>query len=124
MIASRTASILGKLLLVALTLASLAARPVRADVSIVANFGPYPSAEVAGQAEAQVNWLDADPRDDTVCTESFAVLELQHYLREMTGRKHDFAIVAAQKVPEQGELIVVGSPASNAAAAKLATALE
>jgi hypothetical protein len=123
MLTFNSASILGKLRMIVLTLTCLAARPVRADISIVVNFRPYPSAEVAGHAEAQVNWLDADLGDDTICTESFAALELQHYLREMTGRKDDFAIVAADKVPEQGELIMVGWPASNAAAAKLAAAL-
>ena len=45
-----------------------------------------------------MNWLDADRRDDVTCTESFAALELQHYLRQMTGRKDDFAIVADDKV--------------------------
>ena len=39
----------------------LAAWPACADTAIVVNFGPYPSAEAAGHAEAQVNWLDADP---------------------------------------------------------------
>ena len=109
-------------LLVVLGLTGLEAWPACAGTSIVVHFAPFPSAEVAGHAEARVNWLDADPHDDAACTESFAALELQHYLRKMTGRKDDFTVVGDQRTPA-GELILVGSPASNALAGKLAAAL-
>ena len=49
----------------------------QADTAILVNFGAHPSAEVAGHAEARVNWLDAERDDDTVCTECFSALELQ-----------------------------------------------
>ena len=90
-----------------------------AQVQIVVNFGPHPSAEVAARSEAKVNWLDADTADDTVCTECFAAVELQSYLRKLTGRTTDFAIVD-DDAATQGELILVGGPASNAVARKLA----
>jgi hypothetical protein len=93
-----------------------------AATSIVVDCGTYPSAEAAGHSEAKVNWLDADFRDDTVCTQSFAALELQHYLRKMTGRNDDFVIVE-DKHSVQGELILVGLPASNAPTAKISAAL-
>jgi hypothetical protein len=103
-------------------LAGFAARPASADTSIVVHFAPFPSAEAAGHAEAKVDWLDADTRDDRACTESFAALELEYYLRKVTGHADDFAVVGDEKTPD-GELVVVGSPKSNAVAAKLAAAL-
>ncbi|MBN1393437.1 MAG: DUF4838 domain-containing protein [Pirellulales bacterium] len=94
----------------------------RADVSIVVNLGAYRSAEEAGNSENEVDWLDGEPSDDTVCTESFAALELQKYLRMMTGRDDDFAIVDDDRTPE-GELVLIGSPATNAATGRLASKL-
>lgn len=87
---------------------------VRADTAIVVNFGLHPSAEAAAESEARVDWLDANPADGTVCTECFAAVELQRYLRRMTGREQDFRIVDDDTLP-QGEMILVGGPASNAA---------
>ena len=110
------------LLCTVFVLVGLAARSAAAVVSIVVNFGSYPSAEAAGHAEKQVHWLEGDTPDCTVCTESFAASELQHYLRKMTGHASDFAISDDKALPE-GELILVGSPASNAAAGKLAGGL-
>jgi len=106
-------------LLVALTGVIVAAGEAPADTSIVVDFGTYPSAKVAGRAEAKVNWLDADTADDTVCTQCFAALELQDYLRKMTGRAGDFPIVDDDKTPN-GKLILVGGPKSNAASRALA----
>ena len=93
-----------------------------AQVQIVVDFGRHPSAEAAARSEAQVNWFDADASDDTVCTECFAAVELQSYLRRLTGRAADFTI-ADDDAPTQGEVILVGGPASNAAARRLAPSL-
>ena len=101
---------------------SLAVGIARSETTIIVNFGSHPSAEAAGQSEANVNWLDADTSDDTICTESFAAVELQRYLRQMTGRPDDFAI-ADDDAKTPGELILVGGPASNAASRRLAAAL-
>jgi hypothetical protein len=95
---------------------------VSAGTTLVVNFGPFPAAEVAGHGEAQVKWLDADASDGVACTECFAGLELQQYLRRMTARPNDFPIVADNRVPE-GDLLVIGGPASNAVARKLAADL-
>ncbi|MBC8870024.1 MAG: S-layer protein [Planctomycetes bacterium] len=95
---------------------------VSAETTIVVNFGPCASAAVAGRGEAKVNWLDVDNTDDTVCTECFAALELQCYLRKMTGRADDFAIVDDGNAPD-GELILVGGPQSNAVSRELANRL-
>jgi len=40
-----------------------------AATTIVVNSGRQGSAEAAGRSEAQVNWSDGDPADDTICTE-------------------------------------------------------
>ncbi len=85
---------------------------IQADTRIVVDFGPHPSAEIAGHGEDQVNWLDADKSDDTICTNCFAALELQRYLRKMTGKPSDFALVDDDIVPE-GDLLLIGSAASN-----------
>ncbi|MBN1396245.1 MAG: DUF4838 domain-containing protein [Pirellulales bacterium] len=94
----------------------------RAETSIVVNFGPHPSAQAAGNCEATVDWSDADRSDDTVCTEAFAALELQTFLRKMTGRNDDFNI-ADDNITPPGELILIGSPSSNATAGQMAEAL-
>jgi hypothetical protein len=93
-----------------------------AETHVVVNLGPYPSVEAAGRSEAEVDWLDADPRDDTVATECFAALELQRLLRKMTGRGDDFAVVDDNR-PHHGDLVLVGSPASNAESRRLASSL-
>jgi len=93
-----------------------------AETQIVVDSGPYPTAEVAARAEAEVNWLDADTSDDTACTQCFAALELQRVLRKATGRSDDFVIVD-DDVPAKGELFLVGAPASNALARRLAPLL-
>lgn len=100
----------------------LAVSFVRADTSIVVNLGAHPSAQAAGNSEAEVDWSDNDQSDDTICTEAFAALELQRFLRKMTGRDNDFTIVDDDRTPK-GELILIGSPASNAAARRMAKAL-
>ncbi len=78
----------------------------KADV-IVVNYGRYPSAEAAAFDEKNVIWTDADLSDDTVCTASFAAVELQHYLRKMTGRNDDFAIIKPEMLPSAGDGVAV-----------------
>jgi len=60
---------------------------------IAVNFGSYPSAQQAAVDEAAVNWNDANSADDTVCTASFAAVELQEYLRRLTGASDGWTIV-------------------------------
>ena len=65
----------------------------QARTTIVVCAGRFPTAQAAAGAEAQIDWLDADRADDTACTQCFAALELQRYLRRMTGRSRDFPVV-------------------------------
>jgi hypothetical protein len=93
--------------------------------SIAANLGKYQSAEQAAGDEANVNWSDADPTDDTLCTEAFAAVELQRYLRKATGDGEGFGIADdGREGPQVGKpaprgTIIVGGPRSNAAAARV-----
>lgn len=93
-----------------------AARPCGSEVVIVADSGPFESIETAARGEAEVDWNDEDETDDTACTECFAAVELQHYLRRMTGRETDFVLVDASD-PDVGGVepaaqIVVGAVAT------------
>ena len=86
--------------------------PASAGTTIIVDSGPFPTAQAAAQAEEQVNWLDADRADDAACTQCFAALELQRYLRRMTGRADDFAVADHAHAPPSGDVIVVGWPAA------------
>jgi len=94
------------------------AAPAPPKTQIVVDLGPHDDAAAAGRSEAKVNWLDADTRDDTVCTLCFAACELQHYLRLATGRPDDFPIVD-DEAAGHGDRLLVGGPDSCAAYAQL-----
>ncbi|MBM4030715.1 MAG: DUF4838 domain-containing protein [Planctomycetes bacterium] len=96
--------------LAALILVPAAASWAAAGTTIVVNPRPFPSVEAAASAEAKVNWLDAEPADNVACTECFAALELQRYLRKMTGRPEDFAIATDAK-GAAGDLLVLSTGA-------------
>ncbi|MBN2295824.1 MAG: S-layer protein [Pirellulales bacterium] len=83
-----------------------------ATTTIVVNIGPFESVEAAAQAEERVDWFDADMTDDIACTQCFAAMELQRFLREATGLAGNFAVVKDAGMPE-GELILLGGPDSN-----------
>jgi dienelactone hydrolase len=71
---------------------------------IAVDFGAYATAQQAAVDEAKINWNDADPTDDTVCTASFAAVELQNYLRRLTGAREGWAIVkSAVFAPTPGQ---------------------
>lgn len=89
---------------------------------IVVNFGRFPSAEAAGRAEAEIDWGDTDSPDAVACTQCFAAMELQHYLRKMTGRSDDF-VIQSDTAATEGDLILIGGPATNAASRRLAKTL-
>ena len=82
----------------------------QADWTIVVDVASFPNPAVAAAAEDQVDWLDADRTDDTACTQCFAAMELQRYLRQMTGRSNDFALVDEAHVPTTGDMILLGRP--------------
>jgi len=81
--------------------------------TIVVDYGPYPDAATAAQSEQSVGWNDANPADDIACTQCFATLELQHYLRLACKAPDGFPTADDQSAPA-GDLILVGGPESNA----------
>lgn len=94
-----------------------------AGTTIIVDCGRFESAAAASDAGEQVDWLDADRADDTACTQCFAALELQRYLRRMTGRNEDFNLVDDDaEPPAADDLIFVGKP-TNAGARALFSAV-
>lgn len=106
----RTSFVVGRFLFVVAMVWAVV--PARAEWTIAVQSGRFSTPMAAAGAEEQVNWLDADRADDTVCTQCFAALELQRYLRRMTGRKEDIRLVDDSRTPSSGDLIVVGRAAS------------
>ncbi|HPD28946.1 MAG TPA: DUF4838 domain-containing protein [Phycisphaerae bacterium] len=102
---------------VTLALLGFAAPAAPATTFIVVNRGEYKSAEQAGNDEANVKWDDGDDADDVICTENFAALELQRYLRMMAGPEgqEDYRIVDDDHLPAKGEIILLGNPQTNKA---------
>ncbi len=105
-------------LALALALAGLQARAV----TILVNTGPYGTAQEAASSESQVDWRDGDTTDDTVCTECYAAIELQTCLRRLSAAGDPFPVVD-DEWPVAGDVVLVGGPASNAAAAQFAPGL-
>lgn len=95
---------------------------VACAVTIVVSPGPFQSPGEAALAEDRVTWHDPDPADDIACTQCFAALELQAYLREMTGRSEDFALSGDAADPG-GDIILVGGPDTNRITQALANCL-
>jgi len=84
---------------------------------IVVNRGEYKTAKQAGNDEANVKWDDGNDADDIICTENFAALELQRYLRKMAGQagQNDYEIVDDYQVPSTGQLLLIGNQRTNKA---------
>lgn len=84
--------------------------------TIVVNHGSYPSAEAASRASDKVNWFDSDLTDDTICTESFAAVELHRYLCAIAGLDPNDRTafpIASDRADVTGNIIIVGSEISN-----------
>ena len=109
--------------MVILIIMSSGLTPTVSGAVIAVNPGRFPSPEVASRAEAQIDWSNADSSDATACTECFAAMELQHFLRRMTGRPNDFVIKPDTAAAGDNELILLGGPANNAATRRLAPEL-
>ena len=99
--------------------AGLIAPAASGRTTLVVNVGSARDANEAAHGQARVNWLDQDLADDTVCTQCFAAVELQHHLRQATGRGDDFALADDGNPPSAGDWIVLGSGETNAAARAL-----
>jgi dienelactone hydrolase len=92
---------------VCLTLAVVLLAASAPAAVIVVDYGKYPTARAAAFDEAKVNWTDGDLADDTVCTASFAAVELQDYLRKMSGDADAFAIVSPRSLAEIADKTII-----------------
>ncbi len=81
-------------------------------ITIVASTGPFDSIEQAADAEARVNWWNANFRDDDACTESYAATELRRFLPACLGVPPE-KVRLATTLPATGDAIVLGSRTSN-----------
>ena len=83
-------------------------------VTIAANPGTFGSIETAAGSEEQVNWQDDDKSDDNACTESFAAVELQHFLSRCSKyNDQDIKAVKSDHLPSSGHLFLLGTRESN-----------
>ena len=87
---------------------------VNAQITIVVNKGKFDSVEEAAISEEKVIWSDADLSDDRACTESFAAFELASLLKSCESfSSKDFLFASAKKLPEKGDVFILGSRSSN-----------
>jgi Domain of unknown function (DUF4838)/Glycosyl hydrolase family 67 N-terminus len=112
--ASCTAIIVAALILIMLEKPALAA-----GISIAVNTGAFASVEEAAHGEASLTWDGSSPFEEAACTQSFAALELKHYLRKTTSNTIDVLLTNDKEI-SQGDLILIGGPTSNALTARLA----
>ena len=90
------------------------------QVTVIANPGPFSGIEKAATSEKNVNWWDAGLADDRACTESFAALELAHYLTCCTSLSGDEILLRSPgSLPKKGDVFLVGSKQSNPLIASL-----
>jgi len=89
-------------------------------LTIVARCAPFASVEAAAVAESSVHWTDADPIDDDACTESYAAVELAHWLRRCPGvGSRPIALSGDERIPATGDAIVLGNSRGHSLACEL-----
>lgn len=72
------------LLSTCLLLSACYAKPQQ-DPYIVTDYGLYAELSAAEHCEKSIDWSDKNTQDDSQCTQAFAALELQSYLRKITS---------------------------------------
>jgi len=83
-------------------------------LTIIASNGSFPSINEAAQSEEKINWWDDNLADDRACTECFAALELAKFLPRCADLSdNDIKLQSADKLPPEGNLILIGSSQSN-----------
>jgi hypothetical protein len=83
-------------------------------VFIIANSGPFGAIEQAAESENKVNFWDDNLEDDDACTESFAAVELQHFLSACTGIPlSNIQLTSTKQLPQAGYVFVIGNRRSN-----------
>jgi len=64
---------------------------------IVVDWGGFDSAQRAATGEATIDWNSPDTLQMNACTESFAAVELQSYLRKIFHKPENFPLVSIHK---------------------------
>jgi len=105
---------IGVMMVVGLVLLIPGAAWAAGGITIMVNQGPFAGIEQAAQGEEQVNWWDDNHADDRACTESFAAVELAKFLPRCTNlAANDIKLQPADKLPQAGDVILIGSSLSN-----------
>ncbi|MFC1676142.1 DUF4838 domain-containing protein [Planctomycetota bacterium] len=93
---------------------ALTAASASGGVTIIVNPGPFDGIEEAAKAEKSVDFWDGDLSDDRGCTESFAALELKHFLAKCTGLSQSQIVLSSTRdLPGKGDVFILGSRKSN-----------
>lgn len=97
-----------------LTSIAVSAVPAEAGVTVIVNSGPFSSIEQAAAGEETVDWWDENLSDDRACTECFAAMELLRFLPSCSViPENALQVQAPEKLPQTGDVILVGSGFSN-----------
>ena len=64
---------------------------------IVVDWGDFDSAQKAAAGETAIDWNGTDTLQMNACTESFAAVELQSYLRKIFHKPENFPVVSIHK---------------------------
>lgn len=99
------------ILLITISFISCFRQPNRINsyYQILVDFHPFESVEDASNAEATVDWSGKDDLKMNACTESFAALELQNYLRKLNKDKNinkPFAINYLHDINVQKSIVI------------------
>ena len=79
---------------------------------------------MAAESESLVNWWDSGNTDDSACTESFAAVELRDFLSSIPGlSKRKIALRNTDELPPRGDVVLIGTSASNALISSLESSL-
>ncbi|MHC4122233.1 MAG: DUF4838 domain-containing protein [Planctomycetota bacterium] len=92
-------------------------------ITILVNPGNFAGIEEAAISEEKVDWWDEDLTDDRACTECFAAMELSRFLAACLDLdKNNIKLEKPDKLPEGGDVFVLGSRESNSLITELGTA--
>lgn len=78
------------------------------DLTILVDYQPFSSVDKAASAENKIEWSGKDVAAMTVCTQSYAALELQQYLRQALHRPSFFSIQQLKKDVKAKSIVVTG----------------
>ena len=78
------------------------------DMTLLVDYQPFSSVEEAASAEQTIEWSGKDIAVMTVCTQSYAALELQQHLRQAFQKPSFFSIRPLRKDVNANSIVVAG----------------